>query len=105
MQLADEGKLKRDAPVDTYLRRWHLPKSPFDNSQVTIGRLLSHTSGISNHDYHGWDPTLPLPPIENSLAGKTGTGVVRVVSAPGSGFHYSGANYAILELVIKAWCV
>lgn len=101
MQLADEGKLKLDAPVDTYLRRWHLPQSPFENGKVTIGRLLSHTSGISNHDYHGWDPTSPLPPIEDSLAGKTGTGIVQVVSSPGSTIHYSGANYAILELVVE----
>src|SRR5882762_3464021 len=26
---------------------------------------------------------------------------VRVVSTPGSGFHYSGANYAILQLLIE----
>lgn len=101
MQLVDEGKLKLDAPVDTYLHRWHIPKSSFDNSQVTIGRLLSHTSGISQHDYHGWDPTSSLSPIEDSLAGKTGTGAVQVVSQPGVAFHYSGANYAILELVIE----
>lgn len=101
MQLADEEKLKLDAPVDTYLRRWHLPQSSFENSKVTIGRLLSHTSGISNHDYHGWDRTSPLPPIEDSLSGKTGTGIVQVVSSPGSTIHYSGANYAILELVVE----
>ena len=101
MQMADEGKVELDAPVDTYLRRWRLPPTSFDNSQVTIGRLLSHTSGISNHNYHGWDPTSPLPPIEDSLSGKTGTGAVQVVTVPGSGFHYSGANYAILELVIE----
>ena len=101
MQMVDEGKLKLDVPVDNYLRRWHLPQSSFDNSQVTIGRLLSHTSGVSEHGYHGWDPTSPLPPIEDSLSGKTGTGVVQVVTTPGSGFHYSGANYAILELVIE----
>ena len=101
MQLADEDKLELDVPVDTYLRRWHLPQSSFENSKVTIGRLLSHTSGISNHDYHGWDPTSPSPPIEDSLAGKTGTGIVQVVSSPGSTIHYSGANYAILELVVE----
>jgi CubicO group peptidase (beta-lactamase class C family) len=101
LQLADEGKVRLDASVDTYLRRWHLPPSSFDNRQVTIGRLLSHTSGISNHDYHGWDPASPLPPIEDSLGGKTGTGVVQVVYAPSEAFHYSGANYAILELLIE----
>jgi CubicO group peptidase (beta-lactamase class C family) len=101
MQLVDEGKVRLDAPVDTYLRRWHLPPSSFEKREVTISRLLSHTSGISNHDYHGWDPNSPLPPIEDSLGGKTGTGVVQVVSTPGDAFHYSGANYAILELLIE----
>ena len=101
MQLVDQGKLDLDRPVDSYLKRWHLPAFPFDNSQVTVRRLLSHTSGISNHDFHGWDPESPLPPIEDSLSGKTGTGEVRVVAAPGSGFHYSGANYAILQILIE----
>jgi CubicO group peptidase (beta-lactamase class C family) len=101
MQLVDQGKVDLDLPVDSYLKRWHLPASSFDNSQVTVRRLLSHTSGISNHDFHGWDPESPLPPIEDSLSGKTGTGEVRVVVAPGSGFHYSGANYTILQLLIE----
>ena len=101
MQLVDKGKVDLDRPVDSYLQRWHLPPSSFDNSQVTVRRLLSHTSGISNHDFHGWNPENPLPPIEDSLSGKTGTGEVRVVTTPGSGFHYSGANYAILQLLIE----
>jgi CubicO group peptidase (beta-lactamase class C family) len=101
MQLVDQGKVDLDRPVDSYLHRWHLPASSFDNGQVTVRRLLSHTSGISNHDFHGWDPESPLPPIEDSLSGKTGTGEVRVVAAPGSGFHYSGANYTILQLLIE----
>jgi CubicO group peptidase (beta-lactamase class C family) len=101
MQLVDQGKVDLDRPVDSYLKRWHLPASSFDNSQVTVRRLLSHTSGISNHDFHGWEPESALPAIEDSLSGKTGTGEVRVVAAPGSGFHYSGANYAILQLLIE----
>lgn len=101
MRLVEEGKVDLDRPVDSYLRRWHLPPSSFDNNQVTVRRVLSHTSGISNHDFHGWDPLSPLPPIEDTLSGKTGTGKIRVVDAPGSGFHYSGANYAILQLLIE----
>src|SRR5271168_2501579 len=101
MQLVQQGKISLDQPIDTYLTRWHLPPSAFDSKQVTVRRLLSHTSGISNHDYHGWDPASPLPPIEDSLAGKTGTGKVQIVDQPGSGFHYSGANFAILELLLE----
>jgi CubicO group peptidase (beta-lactamase class C family) len=101
MQLVERGEIRLDTPIDQVISRWHLPPSTFDSNAVTIERLLSHTSGISNHDYHGWDPGSALPPIEDSLAGKTGTGEVRVVSAPGSGFHYSGANFAILELLLE----
>ena len=101
MRLVETEKVDLDRPVDFYLKRWHLPPSPFDNSQVTVRRVLSHTSGISNHDFHGWDPETSLPRIEDSLSGKTGTGEVRVLDAPGSGFHYSGANYAILQLLIE----
>jgi CubicO group peptidase (beta-lactamase class C family) len=101
MQLVQQGKIGLDQPVDKYLTRWHVPPSSFDSKQVTVRRLLSHTSGISNHDYHGWDPASPLPPIEESLAGKTGTGKVEIVYQPGSGHHYSGANYAILELLLE----
>jgi CubicO group peptidase (beta-lactamase class C family) len=101
MQLVQEGKIGLDQPIDTYLTRWHLPPSAFDSKQVTGRRLHSHTSGISNHNYHGWDPASPLPPIEDSLVGKTGTGKVQIVFQPGSGFHYSGANFVILELLLE----
>lgn len=101
MRLAEQGRIDLDAPVDTYLKRWHLPPSDFDNGQVTVRRLLSHTSGISEHDFHGWDPATPLPAITDILSGKTGTGEVRVISQPGAGFRYSGANYMILALLVE----
>lgn len=101
MRLVQAGKIDLDQPVDTYLKRWHLPPSSFDNRQVTVRRVLSHTSGISNHDYHGWDPTSPLPAIEDSLRGEAGTGEVHVEREPGSAFYYSGANYSILQLLVE----
>ncbi len=101
MHLAEQGKIDLDAPVDRYLKRWHLPPSAFDNNQVTVRRVLSHTSGISEHDFHGWDPASPLPPIEDVLSGKTGTGQVQVIAQPGAAFRYSGANYLILALLIE----
>ncbi len=101
MQVVQQGTVTLDTPVDQVLASWQLPPSKFDNNDVTIGRLLSHTSGISNHDYHGWDPASKLPPIKDSLAGKTGSGVVHLEFAPGLGHHYSGANYAILELLLE----
>src|SRR5580698_3205694 len=102
LRLVERGKVELDQPVDAYLKGWRLPPSEFDAKQVTILRVLSHTAGISNHDYHGWDPASPLPPIVDSLSGKTGTGEVRVVSPPGTGHSYSGADYAIMQLLIES---
>jgi CubicO group peptidase (beta-lactamase class C family) len=102
MRLVERGNVELDQPVDAYLKGWRLPPSKFEAKQVTIRRVLSHTAGISNHDYHGWDPASPLPPIVDSLSGKTGTGEVRVVSPPGTGFGYSGADYAIMQLLIES---
>jgi len=101
LRLVDRGKVDLDRPVQSYLKRWHLPSSSYDNDGVTVRRLLSHTSGVSAHDYRGSDPNGPLPPIEDSLSGKTGTGAVRLLVAPGTGFSYSGANYAILQLLLE----
>jgi CubicO group peptidase (beta-lactamase class C family) len=101
LRLVDRGAVDLDRPALTYLKRWRLPASSFDAQGVTVRRLLSHTSGVSAHDYHGSDPDGPLPAIEDSLLGKTGTGEVRLVAAPGTGFSYSGGNYAILQLLIE----
>ena len=105
MHLVEQGKLDLDAPAERYLTRWHFPPSRFDAKGVTIRRLLSHTSGLSaglSTGYGGFEPGEPLPTLEESLAGKTTVrGGVRIVSAPGSSFNYSGANYLVLQLVIE----
>ena len=57
MALVQEGKLDLDAPVSTYLTRWTLPESKFDNSKVTVRRLLSHTAGLTDGlGYAGFAP-------------------------------------------------
>lgn len=48
MALLEERKeITLDSPVQPYLKRWKIPASEFDLSQVTVRRLLSHTSGLS----------------------------------------------------------
>jgi CubicO group peptidase (beta-lactamase class C family) len=105
MRLVEQGKLELDAPAERYLTRWHFPPSRFDARGVTIRRLLSHTAGLSaglSTGYGGFEPGEPLPTLEESLAGKTTVkGGVRIVSAPGSGFRYSGANYIVLQLLVE----
>ncbi|NIB38473.1 beta-lactamase family protein [Pseudomaricurvus alkylphenolicus] len=102
MKLVEQGKLELDVPVESYLTRWQLPPSPFDNSQVTVRRLLSHTAGTSVGGYLGKDPAQPLPTLEQNLSGKgVLMGDVRVVQEPGSSWSYSGGGYTLLQLLIE----
>ena len=102
MKLVHEGKVELDAPAETYLSRWHLPKSEYDSDEVTIRRLLSHTAGLSLHGYPGWSPKDSLPSIEESLNGKNnGPGRVEIIHEPGTKWKYSGGGFTILQLIIE----
>ena len=68
MTLVDAGRVDLDAPVDTYLKRWKLPPSEFDNRKVTVRRLLSHTAGLTDGlGYGGFEPGEPIQPLPDSL--------------------------------------
>jgi CubicO group peptidase (beta-lactamase class C family) len=107
MTLVEAGKLDLDAPVATYLTRWALPESEFDNHEVTIRRLLSHTAGLTDGlGYAGFAPGAGAQSLEESLthAADASTGAdgrVRVGLAPGSEWRYSGGGYTLLQLVIE----
>ena len=107
MTLVQSGRLNLDAPVDTYLTRWRLPPGDFDNREVTVRRLLSHTAGLTDGlGYLGFAPGRPVQTLEASLtraadAAPGAGGSVRVGSEPGSGWRYSGGGYALLQLVIE----
>jgi CubicO group peptidase (beta-lactamase class C family) len=95
MRLVDNGDVELDKPVNTYLRRWKIPKSDFDANKVTIRNLLSHTSGLSLSGYDGWEDPVVLPNIVDSLNGKTnGSGKVELIGIPIK-------NFLILEEVIQ----
>lgn len=106
MALAQEGKLNIDAPVENYLSRWHLPDSEFDNSEVTVRNLLSHTSGlIDGLGYAGFTSEDSVQTLEESLTKAADAyfteGVTMVGYKPNSKYKYSGGGYTLLQLVIE----
>lgn len=107
MTLVDEGRIDLDAPISTYLKRWHLPDGAFDETQVTARRLLSHTAGLTDGlGYGGFAPGQTVQRLEDSLtqasdASPNADGRVRVGAEPGESFLYSGGGYALLQLVIE----
>ncbi len=107
MTLVEQGKLDLDAPVSKYLTRWKLPASAFDNNQVTVRRLLSHTAGLTDGlGYGGFGAGQPIQSLEASLTraadadADTG-GAVRVGQKPGEAFEYSGGGYTLLQLIVE----
>lgn len=106
MTLVEQGKLDLDAPVSRYLTRWKLPAGDFDNDQVTVRCLLSHTAGLTDGlGYGGFEPGKPVQTLEASLtrasdASPGRDGVTRVGQAPGQ-WDYSGGGYTLLQLLIE----
>jgi len=107
MTLVDAGTLDLDTPVDEYLVRWSLPPGEFDNSEVTVRRLLSHTAGLTDGlGYAGFLTGEPVQSLEDSLthaadASPGRDGRVRVGMQPGTTFAYSGGGYTLLQLLIE----
>jgi len=107
MTLVNAGRVDLDAPDDTYLKRWHLPASAFDNREVTVRRLLSHTASLTDGlGYGGFRPDQPVqPPVESLTraadASPGADGAVLVGLQPGSQWLYSGGGYALLQLMIE----
>ncbi|MEP2830720.1 serine hydrolase domain-containing protein [Parvibaculum sp.] len=107
MTLVEQGRIDLDAPVQHYLTRWQLPPSEFSNDEVTIRRLLSHTSGLTDDlGFLGFGPGEELPTIEQELSHTSDVlpgqnGVVHVGARPGSTWRYSGGGYLILQLLIE----
>ena len=56
LSLVEAGDLELDAPITNYLSAWQLPESEYDESGVTVRRLLSHTAGVNNGDFEGFLP-------------------------------------------------
>jgi len=107
MTLVEKGKLDLDKPVSAYLTRWKLPKSAFNNDDVTVRRLLSHTAGITDGlGHNGFKTRQQIQPLSEHLtqakdADEGVEGMVIVGIAPGSAFEYSGGSYNLLQLLVE----
>ncbi|MCX2745497.1 serine hydrolase [Mangrovivirga sp. M17] len=107
MKLVENGQIDLDEPIDNYLTRWHLPPGEYDNNKVTVRRLLSHSAGLDDGlGYNGFTKDENMQTLEESLtkaadAGSYAEGKARVGYEPGSQYMYSGAGYALLQLLIE----
>ncbi len=99
LQLVNEGRLRLDGHISDYLPFYRRDTG----SRVTLGQLLSHTSGVPNF--------ISLPGFLEGPASRTHHSVKDFAQKycsgdlefePGTKFHYSNSGYFILGAILEA---
>ena len=94
LQLVDRGLVSLDAPVTDYIDWFATADS---TATITVRQLLNQTSGLATLDgvRDAFNSEVMLGERVRSIADYD------LISAPGTEFHYSNLNYAVLGLIIE----
>lgn len=91
MRCVDMGRLRLDQSLSEV---W--PDTPEDKRSITIRQVLSHTSGLpQSYDFEA---------AQNGEAARDSVFALSLEAAPGAGFIYSNANYALAAAIIERAC-
>lgn len=97
LKLVDEGKIRVDEPLATYIPQFPLPA-------VTVKSLLNHRSGLPNYVHYmerlGWDKkrTITNQDVLDFIVQRHND---IDIGAANRRFSYSNTNYALLALLIE----
>ena len=103
LALVEHGAIPLDTDINTILKSWQLPASPFtETEKVTLRRILSHTAGLTVSGFPGYEVGQPLPTVPQILdgIGPANTAAVRNDAAPGARWLYSGGGITIAQLAV-----
>lgn len=99
LQLAGEGKVDLDAPIERYLPGL-VAGNGYDGNAITVRQLLQHTSGMADYVDDVLDPSAnhPWRAIDLVHIGLSHPPLF----APGTGWGYSNTGYLVLGLLVEA---
>lgn len=103
LQLAGEGRVELDAPVERYLPGV-VRGADNDGRQITVRQLLQHTSGLPDV----LDHLSPLEVLKDPLRHWDARELVDIALphprefAPGKGWGYSSTNYLLAGMIIES---
>jgi len=100
MQLVEAGKIKLDAPVQTYLP-WFRVADTNASQIITVRQLLTMASGIPQSIGQEQIANVDLSDsaIENNVRALA---KIELSAPPGKRYEYSNANYVTLGMIIQA---
>lgn len=104
LRLVSLGKLNLDEPIKNKLSSWKIPKNRYDKDHpITLGQILSMTSGLSVSGFGGYAQSASLPTAEEVLDGKSpaNNSPVLVLYQPGSKYSYSGGGFQVLQQLME----
>jgi CubicO group peptidase (beta-lactamase class C family) len=96
LQLVEAGRVSLDAPVVRYVPEFTLA-DPAAARRITVRQLLNQTSGMADAGF----PEMTLPQPGSIRSAVVALGDARLVSPPGTRFHYFNPNYAVLARLVE----
>lgn len=104
LRLAQEGRLRLDDDVNTYLHHWKLKAcEDCKGKPVTPRSLIGHVAGADDgFGFPGYAPSVPLPTVVDILDGRSPsvTGAVLFTRPPYEAYKYSGGGYVVLQQML-----
>ncbi|MET7370428.1 serine hydrolase domain-containing protein [Streptomyces sp. NPDC005566] len=100
LQLVEEGRLKLDAPVNTYL------EGLLPDDRITVRHLLTHRSGLADYTNAMFNQTVPgFEAVRNRVFSYQELVDLSLAeprtTEPGAAYKYSNANFVVVGMLIE----